>query len=191
MTSNDTLGPAPQIAELIAAVEKLHRHVDTRVEQLMVVHAKRMRCGRGCIACCDDELSVFEVEARLIEHHHPSLLGRELPHPTGACAFLSGDGSCRIYASRPYVCRTQGLPLRWIDAGPDGQDAEYRDICELNEEEPSAPPITELTTEECWTIGPVEAELQALQRAHGGAEQSELRRVALRSLFLATNQGEK
>ena len=180
---NDTLGPSPLLVELITAVEQLHRQVDDRVAILTRFHEERMRCGRGCIACCDDELSVFEVEARLIEHHHPSLLGRELPHPAGACAFLSNDGGCRIYPSRPYVCRTQGLPLRWIDAGPDGQDAEYRDICGLNEEQPGAPAITELPAEQCWTIGPIEAELQALQLRYGDGDGA-LRRVALRALFL-------
>ena len=34
--------------------------------------------------------------------------------PEGACAFLDGEGGCRVYPDRPYVCRTQGLPLRWI-----------------------------------------------------------------------------
>ena len=44
----------------------------------------------------------------------PEVLRSE-PHPPGACAMLDADGACRVYAARPYVCRTQGLPLRWAE----------------------------------------------------------------------------
>ncbi|MBK7707050.1 MAG: hypothetical protein IPJ30_15135 [Acidobacteria bacterium] len=54
-----------------------------------------------------------------------------MPHTRGACAFLDQD-ACRIYPDRPYVHRTQGLPLRWIE--DDLEEAfKYRDICPLNE----------------------------------------------------------
>jgi hypothetical protein len=97
----------------------------------------------------------------------------------GACAFLDEQGACRIYAQRPYVCRTQGLPLRWIDEEAlAGVSVEHRDICELNEPEGAAP-ITELPAEQCWTLGPAELKLQALSLQHTGG----LERVALRSLF--------
>lgn len=116
---------------------------------------------------------MFSVEAELIRQRHAELLSEGAPHPVGVCAFLDGEGSCRIYADRPYVCRTQGLPLRWTD---DDEGLEYRDICELNEE---GPLITDLSPSECWTLGPAEAKLQALQLEARG----ELTRVRLRDLF--------
>jgi Fe-S-cluster containining protein len=153
-------------------VEALHREIDGLTEQLETHHAARLSCKRGCADCCVDGITVFEVEAERIRAHHAELLDRGEPHPPGACAFLDAEGSCRIYADRPYVCRTQGLPLRWID---EEAMVERRDICELNEE---GPPITELRPGECWTIGPAESKLYALQNKSG-----EVRRVALRDLF--------
>src|SRR5262245_46152814 len=91
----------------------LHDEVDARAAALAQRHAGRLRCGRGCSACCVDELTVFEVEAERIRRAHTDLLVSGEPHAAGACAFLDAHGACRIYADRPYVCRTQGLPLRW------------------------------------------------------------------------------
>jgi hypothetical protein len=127
-----------------------------------------------------DGLSVFEIEADAIRSRHAELLEHGRPHPEGACAFLDEEGACRIYSARPYVCRTQGLPLRWID-DDDGDGVERRDICELNDSPAGGPwpEITQLPAEQCWTIGPAELELQELQRAQGRP----LARVKLRDLF--------
>jgi hypothetical protein len=91
---------------------------------------------------------------------------------------------------RPYVCRTQGLPLRWIEEPDPTTTAidpksvahgpvELRDICPLNETDV---PITSLASEECWTLGPVEDRLAAIQLA-SDPEQTAASRVSLRSLF--------
>jgi hypothetical protein len=159
------------------AIAKLHRQIDEAVTRLTKLHGSRLACGPGCTDCCVDELTVFQVEADPILRHHAQLLAEAAPHPPGACAFLDHDGACRIYPHRPYVCRTQGLPLRWIDDGPDGQPAEHRDICPIND---PGPALTEWPAEACWTLGPVETELRTIQLERG---QGELTRVALRSLF--------
>jgi hypothetical protein len=72
------------------------------------------------------------------------------------------------------VCRTQGLPLRWLQER-DGETVELRDVCELNENEE---PITELAAEHCFTLGPVESRLLTL-----AARAGEPQRIALRALF--------
>ncbi|MBW2456953.1 MAG: YkgJ family cysteine cluster protein [Deltaproteobacteria bacterium] len=167
------MGAAPDLT----AITALHRQVDEQVAALTERHGPMLHCGQGCTDCCVDDLTVFQVEAARILGHHAQLLAEATPRPPGACAFLDGEGACRIYADRPYVCRTQGLPLRWIDDGPDGQPAEHRDICTLND---PGPELIELPAEACWTLGPVEIKLQALQLERGNGE---LTRVALRSLF--------
>ncbi|MEZ6188289.1 MAG: YkgJ family cysteine cluster protein [Planctomycetota bacterium] len=158
--------PSPELDALYAAVDaaagELHRH-----------HAAALACRRGCAGCCVDGVTVFEVEADAIRARQAAVL-RQAPAPEGACAFLDDAGGCRIYADRPYVCRTQGLPLRWLDE-LDGQPVEYRDVCPLNE----AVGVEALPPEACWSLGPVEGRLQELQRREHG----ELRRVALRDLF--------
>jgi hypothetical protein len=73
------------------------------------------------------------------------------------------------------------VPLRWVDEGPSGEPVEYRDICPLNAEGPA---LESLAAGDCWTLGPVERRLAALQgpgEAGGPPE-----RISLRSLFRAS-----
>jgi hypothetical protein len=161
-------------------IEALHDEIDVLAGKLATHHAARLQCKRGCAACCVDDITVFEVEAERIRTRHAAMLERAQPHPVGACAFLDEEGACRIYAERPYVCRTQGLPLRWIVEVEDGV-VEHRDICELND---PGPPITELEAEVCWTLGPAESKLYGLQRKRGSD-----RRVGLRALFRHRDDG--
>lgn len=155
----------------------LHDEIDRRAGKLAALHADRLRCARGCHDCCVDGLTVFEVEADRIRRAHPDLLADGHPHPPGQCAFLDDDGACRVYDVRPYVCRTQGLPLRWTEDADDGGIVEYRDICPLNED---GPPLQGLPADACWTLGPTEGRLAALDRGAGAGEP---KRVALRDLF--------
>lgn len=160
---------------MVDAVTPLHEELDREARRLHVLHEARLLCRRGCSACCVDDLTVFEVEAAPIRRQHAELLASGAPHAEGACAFLDDEGACRIYAERPYVCRTQGLPLRWLEER-EGEDVELRDICALNEE---GEPIEELSPDACWTIGPFEERLAHLQLTVTDAPT----RVRLRDLF--------
>jgi Fe-S-cluster containining protein len=163
-----------------STVVALHAEVDAAASALARVHVSRLRCGRGCSACCVDDLSVFEVEAERIRSAHAELLETGTPAPTGGCAFLDAEGGCRVYAERPYVCRTQGLPLRWLEEREEGGEiVERRDICELNLE---GPPLESLPAATLWQLGPFEQRLATLQHRVDGGQG---RRVALRSLFRA------
>src|ERR1700730_8692526 len=146
--------------DLLTTLQRLHAHIDELTQPLHQRHAARLRCARGCSMCCVDDLTVFDVEAENIRRHHPDLLQDGEPHPPGRCAFLDEEGACRVYEHRPYVCRTQGLPLRWLEEADDGGVAELRDICPLNETEE---PLQALPPQDCWSIGPVENALQRLQ----------------------------
>lgn len=168
----------------IEAVRTLHREVDAAVRPLEAKHRARLQCRRGCSSCCVDGLSVFEVEADVIRARHAALLEREAPHPEGGCAFLGAEGECRIYPERPYVCRTQGLPLRWVD---DDFGVESRDICALNES--GGPDLVQLPSDDCWTLGPFEARLAALQVERAGRGPGPDDRVRLRDLFRASACG--
>lgn len=157
----------------------LHEQVDREAGRVAERHAGRLACRAGCSGCCADGLRVFEVEAERIRRSHPTLLNEGLPHPPGACAFLDGAGSCRVYADRPYVCRTQGLPLRWWEDGGEAGAVEQRDVCGLNL---TGVDLTGLEPADCWTIGPVEARLRELQQRFS-RDDGRLGRVVLRSLF--------
>lgn len=167
--------------EALVILNELYREVDAQAGVLAQVHESRLVCRRGCCMCCVDDLTVFEVEAANIRARHSELLKSRPAHAVGACAFLDEDGACRIYADRPYVCRTQGLPLRWLDEDSGGEFIELRDICPLNDEG-DVEPIEDLPADECWTIGPVEERLAKLQLEFG---KGSMGRVELRSLFEA------
>lgn len=162
-------------------VERLHGVVDELVAPLAAIHADRLQCREGCAGCCVDELTVFPIEAAVIERHHGALLASGEAHPEGGCAFLDAKGACRIYAQRPYVCRTQGLPLRWLEE-EDGEPVEARDVCPLNA---AGPALEELPADACWTLGPIEERLRTRQEALG-----DLTRRSLRSLFHDEISGE-
>jgi uncharacterized protein len=163
--------------EIINALNEIYHEVDQVSCGLFDIHSERLHCRQGCTGCCMDGITVFEVEAHNIIDHYGDLFDRGDPHPEGACPFLDTKGACRIYMHRPYVCRTQGLPLRWIDETSSGDIVEMRDICPVNE---TGPAIVTLPEEQCWTIGPFELRIAALQALVSG---NEMRRVPLRSLF--------
>jgi Fe-S-cluster containining protein len=156
-------------------IDRLHRAIDAMSAPIAKAHEGKLACRRGCSGCCVDVITVYAVEAEAIERAYGELLSNAEPHPVGACAFLDAEGACRVYDARPYVCRTQGLPLRWIEEGIEEgieEAHEARDVCTLNL---VGGDIAELPASACWTIGPVENKLIELQ--------PDGRRVALRSLF--------
>jgi hypothetical protein len=157
------------VARWTAAVGQLHQVVDQLVAPLEAQHAGWMRCARGCHGCCVDGLTVTGLEARWIASRRAAWLATATPAPAGGCAMLDASGACRIYEDRPYVCRTQGLPLRWLEAG-----VEHRDVCPVHD---PGDAITALPADACWSLGPFEARLAAWSEAAG------LERVALRDLF--------
>ncbi|MEZ4282167.1 MAG: YkgJ family cysteine cluster protein [Myxococcota bacterium] len=156
----------------------LHAEVAAAAQVLALRHADRLQCRRGCHGCCVDDLTVTRVEAERIRRAHPALLAEGAPHPLGACAFLDAEGACRIYAERPLVCRSQGLPLQIHFEDEAGELEERRDICPLNLE--NGPPLEALPEDALWLVGVHELRLTAIDEAAGGSDET---RVALRELF--------
>ena len=162
----------------LAKLIELHNEVDEKVVTLVRCHSDRLECKSGCCDCCVDSLTIFEIEAERIRRNHTDLLESGHPHAKGACAFLDEQGACRIYEDRPYVCRTQGLPLRWLDRDDAGDTVEMRDICPINDSVEA--PVERIPEGDCWTLGPYEFRLSRSQVAYRGAPP---RRLQLRSLF--------
>ena len=162
--------------ELLTRLSDFHGEVGQKAAVLEVRHAGRLECKAGCAACCVDDIQVFDIEAELIRKKHAVLMNMMSPPPPGACVFLDDEDRCLIYMNRPYVCRTQGLPLSWVENDEDGNRVEYRDICPLNDE---GEPIEELPEKDCWVIGPSEGDLAELQKEWGDGAMT---RVRLRDL---------
>lgn len=165
----------------LAALRSLHAEIDREAARVAKLNEGRLRCERGCSACCLDDLTVRRVEAERIRAAHPNLLKEGEPGPLGACAFLDERGACRIYEDRPSVCRSQGLPLRVLFEEGD-TIAERRDICPLNLD--GGPPLERLEEHACWLVGPFELRLAAIDDAAAEAEELDVEdRVGLRTLF--------
>ena len=162
-------------------LEALHREIDLLTGSLAERLGPRLVCRCCCNDCCQDDLTVLEIESQLIQARCGEMLTEAEPAPPGQCAFLDQEGACRIYAWRPYVCRTQGLPLRWFE--DEAETDEQRDICPLNVDAMTelGEKVEDLAAEDCWTLGLWEGRLASLQVEASG--KFELKRVALRSLF--------
>ena len=171
--------------EILTQVSILQTEVGRQAEAIAKRLGPVLVCQRGCHGCCEDDLTVFPVEAEIILRHCGPLLTFDQPHPTGKCAFLDAQGGCRIYPWRPYVCRTQGLPLQWVEIDEDGSELDMRDICPLNLDEmmKQGVALEDISTEDCWALGSVESTLAGLQVQAQGGFQENLERVFLRDLF--------
>ncbi len=66
---------------------------------------------------CDVEAALLREGAAALDDAARERLSARLEAlaPGAPCVFLEDDGRCAVYASRPLVCRTQGLPLRYPD----------------------------------------------------------------------------
>lgn len=112
-----------------------------RVDQAFATTRARwpshVRCRATCSGCCHIHLKLLPLEAervaQAIRGLAPSMQARVRQQgqavPIVVCPLLV-DGRCAIYAQRPLVCRTQGLPLRFQS------DVE---VCELNFTAPVIP----------------------------------------------------
>jgi len=166
-------------------LQKFYLDIELQVGLLEDRHTGFLQCSKGCSDCCVDDLTIYEVEADNIREHYPDFLKTEQPGPPGKCAFLNKSNSCRIYEHRPYVCRTQGLPLRWWEDLSDGSQLDMRDICPLNDPHLK---VESLEADSCWTIGSHEARLVNLQ---ADLFNGRMTRIYLRDLFLLSTQCEQ
>lgn len=96
--------------------------VDAFFARVEARHRDELRCDRGCYDCCDVRLSITGVEAAAV-----TAAWRALPEEkrvevratwrdgATACAALDRKGRCAVYAGRPLVCRSHGVPIRFSD----------------------------------------------------------------------------
>ena len=87
--------------------------IDAFFARVEARHGAAMQCHTGCSDCCHTTLSVTPVEAAAIRAlvaswDSPAILREVGPH----CAALDAAGRCKIYAARPFVCRSHGAPIR-------------------------------------------------------------------------------
>lgn len=137
----------------------LRTRVDAHFDAAVARTPEGFRCRAGCDQCCE-RFAVFEVEAAPIRQALAELAARDPglrerireqgrdPHAS-ACALLV-DGLCSVYAERPLICRSHGLPIAVPDpeADPEDPQAPLRlDHCPLNFQDVAAPRASVLILE--------------------------------------------
>jgi len=96
----------------------LVNRIDELCDRTAQSFQSQISCRAGCDACCR-HLSIFAVEAAALRqalHELPNedaalvRQAAQLSLPEDPCPLLH-DGLCLLYAARPIICRTHGLPL--------------------------------------------------------------------------------
>lgn len=112
---------------LLAKVDSLSARI---VEQC----GDNITCHKGCDECCR-HFSIFWVEAVNLANFLAGLPQKQLDFLRNraqnlanqeACPLLV-DGACAVYAARPIICRTHGLPILIRDGA-----AQTIDFCPRN-----------------------------------------------------------
>ncbi len=96
------------------------REIDGLFARARDRHADALACRSGCANCCVTGIVVSPAEAAIVRAHLAAagaaerervarLVGRS---ESGSCPALDEEMACSIYAARPLVCRTFGLPHR-------------------------------------------------------------------------------
>lgn len=109
---------------MLARYRELTARIDGFFARVAARHGDQMRCGAGCDACCRQRLTVTGVEAAAIEawaaergdDERAALAAAARAAPGDRCSALDAGGRCRIYAARPLVCRSHGVPVRMTPA---------------------------------------------------------------------------
>lgn len=108
--------------------------LDTEIARIGEMHAAALSCGPGCASCCQ-AFSVLPIEAACLREAIDALplaslerIGSNLAEGDDRCPLLI-DELCSVYAARPVICRTQGLPLAYVD---EERQAIEVSACKLN-----------------------------------------------------------
>lgn len=106
--------------EPIRHLAVLADEIDAGFAAIQRRQAARMECRAGCSACCRARLSITQVEeaylrrglASLSQTRRAELSARTQEAGREMCPALDDDGRCGVYAFRPLICRSYGVPLR-------------------------------------------------------------------------------
>ena len=128
----------------MARFDSLASDVARKFEAIRRRNHGRMECRKGCADCCRCRLSITRVEeaylrqglARLPLSVRLELKTQATTEPTDSdtnemCPALDANGCCKIFESRPLICRSHGVPLRYRYPVPLIHPAVI-DVCEKN-----------------------------------------------------------
>ena len=167
--------------DTFAPYYQLRKEIDSLCESIENIHHQRIHCKSGCDQCCM-AISVFPVEFYAIraELDQKSISNLPVCQNDEDCRYLV-DHRCAIYASRPVICRTHGLPLLYMSL--EGDDYELS-CCELNFTDFDPEDFGEENT---YPMDRINSELYLINRAfvagYKGGKYSETDRIPLSELI--------
>jgi uncharacterized protein len=98
---------------------QLGEKVDAFFARVAARHPDQLACSSGCYDCCDVRLTITAVEAaevraawRALSEPERDAVRATWRDDASACAALDRQGRCAVYAGRPLVCRSHGVPVR-------------------------------------------------------------------------------
>ena len=115
--------------------------VDALCRGIQDVLSGRITCSEGCSSCCTS-ITLFPVEAAALnaalealpDARQESIRRHVAAHAGGErCPLLQHD-RCLLYAARPIICRTHGLPIIYTEG-----NQRKADCCPLNLNEGDQP----------------------------------------------------
>ncbi len=104
--------PLPE-KQILCEYRQLIADIELEIQRISEALPKNiLQCRKGCSACCI-EFGVFPLEAAILVSHVKALAIDTITPPQ-RCVFLQQD-CCSIYEARPILCRTQGIPIGYLE----------------------------------------------------------------------------
>ena len=102
----------------VADYRQFCEDLEQEISRIRAIHLADLVCQPGCSDCCT-AFSLLPIEAALLREAIvglPSDVKSQLTkaEQSSRCPLLL-DGLCAVYQARPTICRSQGLPLAYID----------------------------------------------------------------------------
>jgi len=126
------------MTDSIARFDVLAGEVEAKFEAIRQRNQGCMECREGCSDCCRCRLSMTRVERAYLRRGLARLplsvrldLKARATTETEMCPALDANGCCQIYESRPLICRSHGVPLRYRHPVPLIHPARIN-VCEKN-----------------------------------------------------------
>jgi hypothetical protein len=96
-------------------LEQLRERVTAHNARVLSAHPTQFSCRKGCAGCCSSERQVNDLEYAALENGFAQLseAKKELLKRTNSgedCPLLI-EKACALYAERPLICRSHGLPI--------------------------------------------------------------------------------
>lgn len=123
-----------QFDQLLTGYRQLVTRIDSHAAAVATSCGDQLACHPGCAGCCR-QITVSAIEAlalwRALQDIPPAEAATLRAAAVAAeaseeCPLLEGE-LCRLYAARPLICRTHGLPLLVED-----EAGRRVDFCPLN-----------------------------------------------------------